>query len=45
MGLESIFEPGGGVPYKRKANGDYVYKKITDDSEYLNLIIGLILKG
>lgn len=45
MGLESIFEPGGGVPYKRKSNGEYVYKKITDDSEYLNLILGLILKG
>ncbi len=45
MGLESIFEPNGGAPYKRKINGEYVYKKITDDLEYLNLILGLILKG
>lgn len=44
IGLESIFEPGEGL-VKSIENGNYVYKKITDDKEYLNLIIGLILKG
>ena len=45
MGLESIFEPGMGQVQKRNKNGDQVYKKITDDPEYLNLILGLLLKG
>lgn len=45
MGLESIFEPGMGQVQKRNKNGDQVYKKITDDLEYLNLILGLLLKG
>ena len=45
MGLESIFEPGMGQVQKRNKNGDKVYKKITDDPEYLNLILGLLLKG
>lgn len=45
MGLESIFEPGMGQGQKRNKNGDKVYKKITDDPEYLNLILGLLLKG
>lgn len=44
IGLESIFEPGEGL-VKSIENGNYIYKKITDDKEYLNLIIGLILKG
>lgn len=43
-GLESLFEPGHGL-LQKIVNGDGVYKKITDDTEYLNLIIGLILKG
>ncbi|MFA6718615.1 MAG: hypothetical protein WCS15_06015, partial [Prevotella sp.] len=44
IGLESVFEPGKGQ-LKSVTNGDYVYKLITDDPEYFNLIIGLILKG
>lgn len=44
MGLESLFEPGRGQQFSYK-DGKIIYKKITDDPEYLNLIIGLILKG
>lgn len=44
MGLESLYEPGKGQQFGYK-NGEIIYKKITDDPEYLNLIIGLILKG
>ena len=45
MGLEGIFEPAGGFLQKIENNGDRVYKKITNDPEHLNLILGLILKG
>ncbi|WP_071131356.1 minor capsid protein [Enterococcus timonensis] len=44
MGLESIFEPEDGF-VKGIENGEAIYAKITDDMEYLHLIIGLILKG
>lgn len=44
VGLESIFEPQEGH-VQSVSNGRMIYKKITDDPEYLNLIIGLILKG
>lgn len=44
IGLESVFEPGKGQ-LKSVTNGDHIYKLITDDPEYFNLIIGLILKG
>lgn len=45
IGLESIFEPGNGHIQSINADGTRVIKKITDDPEYLNFIIGLILKG
>lgn len=45
MGLESLFEPGNGMLQRIDKNGKRIYKKITDDEEFLNLIIGLILKG
>ena len=45
MGLESIFEPQNGHVKRYLGNGDYEMAKITDDKEYLNLIIGIILKG
>ncbi|MDA5386962.1 minor capsid protein [Loigolactobacillus backii] len=44
IGLESVFEPGKGQ-LKSVTNSDHIYKLITDDPEYFNLIIGLILKG
>ena len=44
MGLESLFEPQIGQEQKI-INGKVVYKKITDDEEYLHLIVGLILKA
>lgn len=44
MGLESLFEPQIGQEQKI-INGKIVYKKITDDEEYLHLIVGLILKA
>lgn len=44
IGLESIFEPEKGQ-LKSVTNGKYIYKSITDDKDYFNLIIGLILKG
>lgn len=44
IGLESIFEPGMGQA-QSAADGETIYKKITDDPEYLNLVIGLLLKG
>jgi hypothetical protein len=44
MGLESIFVPGRGQ--LKRVNGlEFEFAKITDDEEYLNLIIGLLLKG
>lgn len=45
MGLESIFEPQNGHIKRYLGNGKYESAKITDDKEYLNLIIGIILKG
>lgn len=45
MGLESLFVPGKGQLYEINADGDYVYRKLEDDPEYLNLIIGMLLKG
>ncbi|MGV3235341.1 minor capsid protein [Latilactobacillus curvatus] len=44
MGLESVFEPGEGQ-IQALGNGKYVRRLITSDPEYLNLIIGIILKG
>lgn len=44
MGLESMFEPGIGQP-KCYIDGKIKYSKITEDEEYLNLILGLFLKG
>ena len=44
MGLEGMFEPTDLV--KGVGNdGKMVYTRITDDPEFLNLIIGLFLKG
>lgn len=46
MGIQGLFEPS--EPYRKKwdiKNHKYIEKSIVDDSEYLNLIIGLILKG
>lgn len=43
MGLALIFEPQIGQEQKI-INGKVVYKKITEDEEYLHLIVGLILK-
>lgn len=45
VGLESIFEPGEGQLYEIGKNGTRYVREITDDPEYLHLIIGLILKG
>lgn len=44
-GLESLFEPQNGHIKRYFGYGDYELAKITDDKEYLNLIIGIILKG
>ncbi|MDQ8673500.1 phage head morphogenesis protein [Enterococcus faecalis] len=44
VGLESLFEPQGGQ-LKSIINGRPIKKYITDDEEFLNLVIGLILKG
>ncbi len=45
MGLESIFEPGNGKVKKLDEKGRVVYAKITEDKEFLHLIVGLILKA
>ncbi|SEM41552.1 hypothetical protein SAMN05216431_102141 [Ligilactobacillus sp. WC1T17] len=45
VGLESIFEPGNGKLKYIDESGKRHYAKITDDQEYLNLILGLLLKG
>lgn len=49
IGLESLFEPRlyGQIKRRFLTNGKYTseYAKITDDEEYLYLIIGLILKA
>ncbi len=44
--FKGLFESS--EPYRKKwdiKNHKYTEKSIVDDSEYLNLIIGLILKG
>lgn len=42
VGLESLFEPDSGQVQKIE-NGKYILKTITDDEEYLNFIIGMVL--
>lgn len=44
MGLESLFVPGKGQAFKRDLNG-VEWRKITDDEEYLHLILGILLMG
>src|SRR5699024_9506441 len=44
MGLESLYVKGN-TQATRIVNGRIERKAITDDEEYLNLIIGLIVKG
>ena len=46
MGLQGIYTPE--EKFKKSydsVKGEYIYKSIADDEEYLNLIIGIILKG
>lgn len=45
IGLESLFEPGKGQLKAIDKGGKEKYVKISDDKEYLNLILGLLLKG
>lgn len=45
VGLESLFEPGKGQLKSISKDGKDEYVKISDDKEYLNLILGLLLKG
>lgn len=46
MGLESIFEPEDGKIFSQPTrSSELIRKKITDDLEYLNFIIGMYLKG
>ncbi|MCI5709280.1 hypothetical protein, partial [Veillonella caviae] len=42
VGLESLFEPDSGQVQKIE-NGKYILKTITDDEEYLNFIIGMVV--
>ena len=45
-GLECLFEPGNGKVFSHESRiSEVVKKKISDDPEYLNFIIGMILKG
>lgn len=44
MGLESIYEPENGQLTKIE-NNELHYRDIRSDPEYLNLIIGLLIKG
>ena len=44
MGLEGLFVPEDGFVKKIEA-GKPLYAKISEDEDFLNLIIGLILKG
>lgn len=44
VGLESLFEPGNGQ-VKKYEDWKPVFKKISDDEEYLNLILGILLVG
>lgn len=45
IGLESLFEPGEGQLKEITKAGDSKYVKIKDDKEYMNLVLGLLLKG
>ena len=46
VGLESLFEPGKGKLFSQTSiTSEVVMRKISDDPEYLNFIIGMILKG
>ncbi|TGY57161.1 hypothetical protein, partial [Limosilactobacillus reuteri] len=45
VGLESLFEPGKGQLKSISKDGKDEYVKISEDKEYLNLILGLLLKG
>lgn len=45
IGLESLFEPGKGQLKAIDEDGKNKYVKISEDKEYLNLILGLLLKG
>jgi len=45
IGLESLFEPGKGQLKSIGKDGKNKYVKINEDEEYLNLILGLLLKG
>lgn len=49
VGLESIFEPGEGhlkrVVREKSGRRESVYAKIQEDREYLDLIIGILIKG
>lgn len=45
IGLESLFEPGKGQLKEISKAGDSKYVKIKDDKEYMNLVLGLLLKG
>lgn len=45
-GLECLFEPGDGKVFSHESRiSEVVRKKISDDPEYLNFVIGMILKG
>ena len=43
IGLESIFEPG--ERQLKSISKEYNFVKITEDEEYFNLILGMLLKG
>ena len=44
MGPESLFEPGAGhAKFWNTQTGKYEYRNITDDEEYLNFILGLLV--
>lgn len=45
MGLQGIYTPESAFVKKRNPDGSLDKKLITDDPEFLNLIIGLIVKG
>lgn len=45
VGLESLFEPEKGQLKSISKDGKDEYVKISEDKEYLNLILGLLLKG
>lgn len=45
MGLEALYVPGAKFLKRIDPGGHRVYAKLVDDEEYLNLILGLIVKG